>query len=172
MQLVVEYVADVVKEARKRGEHLSSADAIGATQHALMLARLRGRRAPVLDDIIDALVTCCCKGNPRTDAAHLLEAIDEVNIGTRLGRVTDRVGRLPIVNDFYEQLQRLELEEAVAREKVCSYTFDKRQPADIGAFGVLAPPGVPGRGDRRGRSRSGALRAIGLQGTLAVEVEP
>ena len=30
--------------------------------------------------------------------------MDEANIGTRIGRVTHRIGRLPIVNDFYEQL--------------------------------------------------------------------
>jgi len=136
-QLVVDYVIDVIKEARRRGERLSSADAIGATQHALMLARLRGRREPLLDDILDALITCCCKGNPQTDAAHLLEAIDEVNIGTRLGRVTDRIGRLPIINDFYQQLERLELEEVVAREKVCNFALDKRQPQDLARSAFL-----------------------------------
>jgi len=129
-QVLVDYVIDVIKEARQRGERLSPADAIGATQHALMLARLRGRREPLLDDILDALVTCCCKGNPKTEATHLFEAIDEVNIGTRLGRVTDRIGRLPIVSDFYEQLDRLELDEVVAREKVCTYALDKRQTKD------------------------------------------
>ena len=128
LQVVMEYVIDVVKEARRRGERLSPADAIAATQHALLLARLRGRREPVLDDILDALITCCCKGNPQTEATHLVEAIDEVNIGTRLGRVTDRIGRVPIVNDFYEQLDRLELEEIVAREKICNRALDKRQP--------------------------------------------
>ncbi len=136
-QVVIHYVIDVIQEARKRGERLSPADAIGATQHALMLARLRGRRIPLLDDILDALVTCCCKGNPRTEATHLFEAIDEVNIGTRLGRVTDRIGRLPIVSDFYEQLDRLQLEAVVAREKVCNYALDKRQPQDLARSAFL-----------------------------------
>ncbi len=122
--LVIDYIIDVIKEARNRGEALSSADAIGATQSAMMLARLRGRQEPVLDDIQDALITCCCKGNPKTDAVRLLAAIDEVNIGTRLGRVTDRMGRLPIINDFYEQLARLELEDVAAREKVQTYALD------------------------------------------------
>lgn len=129
-QVLISYVIDVIQESRKRGEPLSAADAIGTTQHALMLASLRGRREPLLDDILDALITCCCKGNPQTEATNLLAAIDEVNIGTRLGRVTDRIGRLPILSDFYEQLDRLELDEVVAREKVCNFTFDKRQPRD------------------------------------------
>src|SRR5262249_10573522 len=119
------------------GDAVSSADAIGTMQHSLMLARLRGRHEPVLDDICDALITCCCKGNPRTDATNLLEAIDEVNIGTRLGRVTDRIGRLPIVNDFYEQLAKLDLEEVAAREKLQNYTLDKRQPNDAARSAFL-----------------------------------
>jgi hypothetical protein len=129
-QVVIEYVIDCLKEGRRRGEIYSSADAISATQHAFMLARLRGHPDPVLDDIHDALLTCCCKGNPKTDAGNLLESIDEVNIGTRLGRVTDRIGRLPIISDFYEQLGRLEMDEVAAREKLVSFALDKRQPND------------------------------------------
>ncbi|HEX5444123.1 MAG TPA: DUF5682 family protein, partial [Pirellulales bacterium] len=136
-QVLVDYVIEVVGQARRRGERLSPADCIGATQHALMLARLRGRREPLLDDMVDALITCCCKGNPRTEAAHLMEAIDEVNIGTRLGRVTDRIGRLPLVSDFYEQLDRLRLDEVVAREKTCNYTLDKRQSEDAARSAFL-----------------------------------
>jgi hypothetical protein len=136
-QTVIDYVIDVVKEARRRGERLSPADGICAAHHAVMLARLRGRRHPLLDDILDALVTCCCKGDPKSDATHLFEAIDEVNIGTRLGRVTDRIGRLPLVTDFYEQLGRLELDEVVARERVCNYTLDKRQPRDFARSAFL-----------------------------------
>ena len=134
---MIDHIIAIIKQARRRGEALSAADAIAATQHALLLARLRGRREPVLDDIHDALITCCCKGNPRIDAAHLLEAIDEVNIGTRLGRVTDRLGRLPIVNDFYEQLERLDLEEVAAREVVKAYALDKRQAADAARSAFL-----------------------------------
>jgi hypothetical protein len=129
-RVVIDYIVDCLKEARRRGELYSSADAISATQQALLLARLRGRSQPVLDDIHDALLTCCCKGNPKTDAANLLESIDEINIGTKLGRVTDRIGRLPIINDFYEQLDRLKLEEVAAREKMQNYALDKRQPLD------------------------------------------
>src|SRR5262249_25639520 len=88
-------------------------------------------------DICDALITCCCKGDPKSEGTHLLEAIDEVNIGTRLGRVTDRIGRLPIINDFYEQLERLDLEEGAAREEVVNYSLDKRQGKDMARSAFL-----------------------------------
>ena len=138
----------------------------------IMLARLRGRPLPVLDDIHDALITCCCKGDPRTDAAHLLEAIDEVDIGTKLGRVTDRVGRLPIVNDFYEQLdaprpRRLRRPRARADPHARQAPAARRRPV-----GVPAPAGLPRRRGRRRAARCVAVRPVRLQGAVAAEVEP
>ncbi len=136
-QVVIEFLIDVIKEARRKGESLSVADAISAAQHALLLAQLRGRREPLLDDLTDALVSCCARGNPLTDATHLLAAIDEVKIGTRLGRVTERIGRLPIISDFYDQLERLELAAVVERENVCDYVLDRRKPLDFARSAFL-----------------------------------
>lgn len=128
--LVSEYIVSALKRGRRRGEAFSSADAIAASQHAGMLAALRNRPVPVLDDLHDALVTCCCKGNPAEDAVHLLRAIDEVDIGTRIGRVTTALGRLPIVNDFYALLQTHDFEEVVERERRVSFDLDRRNPPD------------------------------------------
>lgn len=128
--LLSEYIVSVLKKGRRRGEVFSSADAIAASQHARMLAALRGRPTPVLDDLHDALVTCCCKGNPAEDAVHLLRAIDEVDIGTKIGRVTSALGRLPIVNDFYAALAALDLEQVVERERRIALNLDRREPLD------------------------------------------
>jgi hypothetical protein len=125
--VLVEHVVAVLKQARKQGEPLSSADAIAASQHAEMLARLRGRAMPVLDDIHDALVTCCCKGDPAEEGTHLLRAVDAVNIGNRVGKVTPELGRLPIVNDFYGQLDDLGLGDVMGKEKRLDLTLDKRE---------------------------------------------
>ena len=128
--LLAQHVTAILAQARKEGEPLSSADAIAACQHAEMLARLRGRSLPVLDDIHDALVTCCCKGVPHSEGTHLLRAIDTANIGNKIGRVTDALGRLPIVNDFYAQLDELDLGDLLGREKRLTLDLDKRQPLD------------------------------------------
>jgi hypothetical protein len=128
--LLAEHVVAVLQQARKRGEPLSSADAISTSQHARMLAALRGRGTPVLDDIHDALVTCCCKGNPQDEGVHLLQAIDAADIGTRVGRVTPALGRLPMVNDFYAQLDTLDLGELLAKEKRLNVDLDKREDRD------------------------------------------
>jgi hypothetical protein len=124
---LLEHVVAVLKQGRKGGEGLSSADAIAVIQHANMLARLRGRPTPVLDDIHDALWTCCCKGDPADVGDHLLRAIDAADIGTKIGRVTPALGRLPIVNDFYAQIDDLDLGEALGKEKKSTQVLDKRE---------------------------------------------
>src|SRR5262249_14343471 len=90
--LVVEHGAAVLKQPRKSGEAASSADAIAICQHARMLSRLRGRAVPVLDDLRDAIITCVCKGNPAEDGDHLLAAMDHVDIGNAIGKVTSALG--------------------------------------------------------------------------------
>lgn len=125
--LLAEHVVAILKRARKEGEPLSSADAISVSQHARMLARLRGRAAPVLDDMHDALVTCCCKGDPAEEGVSLQRAIDAVDVGVKLGRVTPALGRLPLVNDFYNLMDELEFAEVMSKEKRQSVQLDKRE---------------------------------------------
>jgi hypothetical protein len=128
--LLADHVLAVLKRARSEGEPLSSADAIATCQHAEMLARLRGRKAPVLDDIHDALITCCCKGDPQNEGAQLLKAIDAADVGNKIGRVTAALGRLPIVNDFYTQVDDLNLGDLLGKEKRLTLDLDKRKPLD------------------------------------------
>ncbi|MCA9109649.1 MAG: hypothetical protein KDA52_06860 [Planctomycetaceae bacterium] len=125
-----EYIVRVLKQARKRGEALSSADAISVTQHARMLGALRGRAVPVLDDLRDALLTCCCKGDPKEEGIHLFRAMDEVDIGTKIGRVTPKQGRLPIVDDFYHLMDEFDLTDVLIREKRIRVDLDKREAFD------------------------------------------
>jgi hypothetical protein len=125
--LPIEHVVAVLEQGRRAGEPLSAADAIAVCQHAELLARLRGRPAPVLDDIHDALVTCCCKGDPAEEGLPLLRAIDAAGIGTRVGRVTPALGRLPIVHDFHAQMDELGLGEVLQRERAVHLDLDKRQ---------------------------------------------
>lgn len=124
--IAMEHSIAVLRLMRKGGEPLSTADAISVTHHAGMLSGLRGRTHPTLDDIHDALVTCCCKGNPSEEGQKLQGAIDAAGIGNAIGKVTSKLGRLPIVNDFHTQLSDLELGEVMGKEKRMSVKLDKR----------------------------------------------
>lgn len=128
--LLAEHVVAILKRARREGESLSSADAISVSQHARMLGQLRGRAMPILDDIHDALVTCCCKGDPTEEGVLLQRAMDAVDVGTKLGRVTPALGRLPLVNDFYGLLDELQFGEVMSKEKRQSVQLDKREEFD------------------------------------------
>ncbi|MFO0847275.1 MAG: DUF5682 family protein [Gemmataceae bacterium] len=126
--IALEHAITVLRQVRKAGDPLSTADAIAATHHAGMLARLRNRSHPTLDDIHDALVTCCCKGNPDEEGRRLREALDAAGIGIKVGKVTAKLGRLPIVADFHAQISDLDLGEAVGKEKKLAVRLDKREP--------------------------------------------
>ncbi|HEY1067430.1 MAG TPA: DUF5682 family protein, partial [Pirellulales bacterium] len=124
------YVTSVLKQTRKHEELVSSADAIAICQHARLLARLRSREQPVLDDMHDAIITCCCKGDPAQEGRTLLKAIDEVDVGTKVGRVTEAIGHPPIINDYESQLDALELTPLRERERLFKIKLDKREPLD------------------------------------------
>ena len=125
---MVDHVVSVLARGRKDGELLSSADAISVTQHARMLASLRGRSAPILDDVRDALIACCVKGAPEHEGKYLLAAMGAVETGTAIGRVTPALGKLPLVHDFYKWLDDLDLGEYVVRDRKGQITLDLRQP--------------------------------------------
>jgi len=125
--IVAEHVVSVLHEVRKKGNVLSSADAIAVSQHTEMLSRLRGRAMPVLDDIHDALITCCCKGDPAEEGDALFAAMDAAGVGSSIGKVTADLGQLPIVDDFYKQIKNLELDEVLGKEKRLNVQLDKRE---------------------------------------------
>jgi hypothetical protein len=123
---MVDHVVAVLSRARKDGEHLSAADAISVTQHARMLASLRGRKSPSLDDVRDGLVSCCCKGSMAAEGRALDLAMSAVEIGSAIGRVTPALGRLPLVHDFYRKVDELGLGETMAKEGRQKIALDLR----------------------------------------------
>lgn len=127
---MVEHVVSVLARGRKDGEALSSADAISVTQHARMLASLRGRTAPVLDDVRTALIACCCKGSPEHEGKYLLAAMAAVETGYAVGHATPKLGRLPLVHDFYRLVDELQLGEYMEREKQGRLALKLQDPAD------------------------------------------
>lgn len=135
--LPVDHIVSVMQRARKKSESFSSADSIASSQTSLMLARLRGRQVPVLDDIHDALITCCCKGKVEDVGSSLLAAFAEENIGSTIGKVTSKVGLLPIVENFYEMIKDLELSDILGKEKKLKISLDKRNETDRGKSAFL-----------------------------------
>jgi hypothetical protein len=127
---MVDHVVAVLARARRDGELLSSADAISVTQHAQMLASLRGRKSPSLDDVRDGLVSCCSKGSMAQEGRFLGLAMDAIEIGSAVGRVTPALGRLPLVHDFYRLVDEHGLGETMEKDARIKLTLDLRKEDD------------------------------------------
>ncbi len=152
VRAMIDHTVLVLTRGRRAGEQLSAADAISISQHARMLATLRGRQAPTLDDIRDAILSCCCKGRPDEEGRYLLTAMAEAEIGSAVGRVTPALGRLPLVFDFYRSIDELDLGETMGKSKKTRLSLDLRDVqqerrsvffhrlAELGnSFATLAP---------------------------------
>jgi hypothetical protein len=135
--LLSHHVVTTLKLARRQGQAVSSADAISVCQHAGMLAALRGRVRPILDDIHDAVMTCCCKGDPVEDGFYLRRAVDQADIGNKIGSVTDKIGRLPLLADFYAQLEAHDLSQLAGREQQLKIHLDTREERDRARSALL-----------------------------------
>lgn len=127
---LTEQMIGILHTARRKGERVATADAIAVQHHAVLLAQLRGRAGPILDDLDDALLSCCVKGDPVTDGALLRRVIREAHVGSRVGRVTPTAGRLPLLRDYYAQLDALELAGKVEHEQAQPLKLDRRKPLD------------------------------------------
>jgi hypothetical protein len=143
---MVDHVVSVLARGRRDGELLSSADAISVSQHARMLASLRNRSAPILDDVRDALIACCCKGSPQQEGKYLLSAMKAVETGTAVGRVTPALGKLPLLYDFYKAIDELDLGEYIAKDRKAKVVLKLQQADDEKRsifFHRLAQIGIP-----------------------------
>lgn len=85
---------------------------------------------PILDDIQDAVITCCCKGDPEIEGRLWRQAIAEVNIGNRIGKVTSELGHLPLAKDFYEWVERDGWGETLGQEVPLRVSLNKQDDQD------------------------------------------
>lgn len=129
-RVVLEHIVAILGRARRKGMRLAAADTLAVVHHARLLAQLRGRERPVLDDVHDAIVTCCCKGDPSLEGARLFEAMSREGTGTKVGRVTAGVGLLPLVRHFRAELERLDLTALIDHDEVLKCDLDVREPRD------------------------------------------
>ncbi|APR79463.1 Hypothetical protein A7982_04810 [Minicystis rosea] len=114
-RLGIRYLAEVAGRLRRAGNVRSSAEVIEAVRLARAVAALDGNStAPTLRDLRDAAVTCLGQG----DGTSIERWLDDVSVGSSLGKVPDGVLRTSIQDDFYRWMKDLRLE---------SYLEDKKQ---------------------------------------------
>ncbi len=103
--VALETITDIYAQARLEGNIVSISDSINSFQGAKMLAMLRRREEPDLKDIIDSIYMVVVKGNPEIDGKYLNSLIQAKTIGYKVGKITNKIGKLPLQKDFYLQLE-------------------------------------------------------------------
>ncbi len=99
------YLSRLAAWQRGHGNMVSSAEVIEAVRLAFSLAGLHGDQIPALRDLRDAAVTCMGHGN----FGEIAQAVADTEIGTAIGSLPQGISRTSIQNDFYHQLDSLNL---------------------------------------------------------------
>lgn len=112
---------DIAAELRERFKHALPVPALAAAyEQTLRLAQLRGREAPVKDDVLDAVTSCFIKGDADGDGMLVRRAAQRVFSGQLLGKVPPGAGVPPLVRDFEfrARRQRLKIDDTERRRLV------------------------------------------------------
>lgn len=98
-------LTQIARHLRTQGHAASLAQVIDGYNLALVLAGMREKGAPGVDEVREAAVACLGSGNE----ALVAGALRAVLIGETHGRVTPKVGRSPLQVEFYETANQLGL---------------------------------------------------------------
>lgn len=129
----------VASRLRDQGRLASLAQVIDADELAIVLARLRGKRAPGVDEVSDAAVACLAQGQP----AVVERVLRETLVGDRLGQVTPRAGLTPLQAEFYDTTARLRLPVQDASRTILVHLPDPVEAAQSVFLHRLVAAGVP-----------------------------
>ncbi|MHA1974516.1 MAG: DUF5682 family protein [Candidatus Hodarchaeales archaeon] len=102
-------IARIISKFRKQGEILSTADSIAAFTTTRLLSKLRKREQPILEDIHDGFLTVYAKENEEIESKQLMQILQRLVMGNRIGKVTEKIGRFPLAIDFYRKLDKYSL---------------------------------------------------------------
>jgi len=147
----------LARRLRERGHSASSAQCIDAAVLAANLASLRTKRAPGVDELIDAAVACFGQGQPVAIEAAARGTL----IGERIGRVTAKAGRTPLQAEFYATADRLRLPIVDAVKQILVHLPVPREAEQSIFLHRLEVAGVPYARELEGGLGGGGRAASG-----------
>ena len=108
-------IADALRENHQLSLPMPTLAA--AYQHALSLAQLRHRSAPIREDVVDAVTSCFVKGDIQAEGPVIYGALQKVLTGAATGRVPAGAPKPPLLRDFEYRArrQRLKIEDTETR---------------------------------------------------------
>ena len=109
-EVALAVLSDIAQELRERHAlPLPMPTLSAAFEQALRLAALRGRAAPVRDDVLDAVRSCFVKGEADAEGALILAVAHRLLCGTAMGSVPAGASTPPLVRDFEWRARRQRL---------------------------------------------------------------
>lgn len=99
----------LVEISRQMRNLISTADVQAALDQAVRLAHQRGHSEPLREDLLDAIRSCFVKGDIEIEGRRLMQLVQRIFSGNRVGRVPAEAGVPPLVEDFKATARRLRL---------------------------------------------------------------
>lgn len=109
----LEVLVDFTDHLRLRGFAVSLADTIEAYRLANTLSDIRGKSGPGLDELREAAIATMCRG----DAGHVDKILWPTVIGRRIGKVSRRIGKNSLQDEFWQELEHRRLPRADEAER-------------------------------------------------------
>jgi hypothetical protein len=107
---VLDVLLDIAAELRGRHRTPVATPSLAAAHHhALLLAELRRRPAPLRTDLLDAVTSCLVQGDADVEGAVVRRVATRVLTGDRIGRVPPGAGTPPLVRDTMQRLRDLKV---------------------------------------------------------------
>jgi hypothetical protein len=122
----LEVLVEFTEHLRLRGFAVSLADTLEAYRLAMMLAQIRGKAEPGLDEIREASIATLCRGEGR----HLDSFLWQSVIGRAVGRVATRVGQSSLQEEFWREVRARRLPETDTPE---SFALHLTNDVEIGS---------------------------------------
>jgi hypothetical protein len=126
----LEALITFTEHLRLRGFAASLADTIEAYRLAVLLADIRGKAGPGLDEVREAAVATMCRG----DATHIDSFLWSTVVGKNVGRVASRIGRNALQEEFWRELRERRLPATDAPE---SFALHLNNDVEVGTSAFL-----------------------------------
>lgn len=120
----LEVLVEFTEHLRLRGFMASLADTIEAYRLAVMLADLRGKAEPGLDEVREATIATLCRG----DATHVDGFLWPSVIGRNVGKVASRIGKNSLQAEFWREVEERRLPRSDSEER---FSLTLNEPVQV-----------------------------------------
>lgn len=155
----LEVLIDFTERLRLRGFAVSLADTIEAYRLASMLAMLRGKSQPGLDEVREASIATLCRGQGEYMDSLLWPSV----IGHGIGQVSARIGQNSLQEEFWREVRARRLPESDALESLSLLLANEVEIGTSTFLHRLRVAGVPyatHRSSQRGADQAGGIGAL------------